>query len=39
MLCHRSALKKSNLKFTEKKKNIDCADITKTKDKKIQKLS
>ena len=37
MLRHRSALKKKiNLSFMEKKKNLDCADITKIKDEKIQ---
>ena len=30
--------KKSNLWFTKKKKNTDCADIIKTKDEKIQKF-
>ena len=41
MLRHCSlvgAEKKSNLSLPKKKKNFDCADITKNKDEKIQKF-
>ena len=38
MLRHRSALKKSDLSHTKKKKNYDCADITKINHEKIQKF-